>query len=212
LRSNQSNLFLADDAAGIGDGFARILISAPRTALFRIPLRQKVRAMTTQAVEIRLQTPDDFPALTQLNEASFGPGRFARTAYRVREGAAAEPRLNLCAVKDDVIIGAVQFAPVTIGGAAGALLLGPLVIEEAHKNQGHGLRLMLEGLRRARELGYRLVILVGDLPYYARAGFVVAPFGQFVMPGPVDSARLLYAELEPGALRAYGGLVRGVPA
>src|SRR5215470_10863328 len=115
--------------------------------------------MTTQAVEIRLQIPEDSFALTQLNEASFGPGRFARTAYRVREAAAAEPRLNLCAVEGGAIIGAVQFTPITIGGAPGALLLGPLVIEEAHKNQGHGLRLMLEGMRRARELGYKLIIL-----------------------------------------------------
>jgi predicted N-acetyltransferase YhbS len=168
--------------------------------------------MTAQAVEIRLQTPDDFSVLTQLNEASFGPGRFARTAYRVREGAAAEPRLNLCAVKEGAIIGAVQFTPVTIGGTRGALLLGPLVIEEAHKNQGHGLRLMLEGLRRARELGYKLVILVGDLPYYARAGFAVAPLDQMAMPGPVDPARLLYAELEPGALKLYAGRVCGLPA
>jgi predicted N-acetyltransferase YhbS len=168
--------------------------------------------MTTQAVETRLQTPEDFSVLTQLNEASFGPGRFARTAYRVREGAAAEPRLNLCMIKEGAIIGAVQFTPITIGGARGALLLGPLVIEEEHKNQGHGLRLMLEGLQRARELDYKLVILAGDLPYYARAGFAVVPLGQIVMPGPVDPARLLYAELEPEALEAYAGLVRGLPA
>jgi predicted N-acetyltransferase YhbS len=168
--------------------------------------------MTTQAVDIRLQTPEDFSALKQLNEASFGPGRFARTAYRVREGAAAEPRLNLCAVQNGVIIGAVQFTPVTVGAAAGALLLGPLVIEGAHKNQGHGLRLMLAGMQRARELSYKLIILVGDLPYYARAGFAVVPLGRIVMPGPVDPARLLYAELEPHALEAYGGPVRGLPA
>src|SRR5262249_552762 len=97
-------------------------------------------------------------------------------------------------------------------GARGALLLGPLVIEEAHKNQGHGLRLMLEGMRRAGELGYKLVILAGDLPYYARAGFTAVPLGRIVMPGPVDPAGVLYAELEPQALRAYAGPVRGLRA
>ncbi|MFY9639372.1 MAG: N-acetyltransferase [Rhodomicrobium sp.] len=166
--------------------------------------------MTAPAVEIRLQRPDDFPALKQMNEESFGPGRFTRTAFRVREGAAAEPRLNLCAAQNGAIIGAVQFTPVSIGGVSGALLLGPLIIEKAHSNQGHGLRLMLEGLRRARELGYQLVILVGDLPYYARAGFATVPPGRILLPGPVDPARLLYAELVPGALEAYRGLVRGL--
>ena len=163
------------------------------------------------AVEIRLQTPDDLPALKKLNEVTFGPGRFARTAYRVREGAATEPRLNLCAIQDGEIIGAVQFTPITIGGTGGALLLGPLIIEKAHNNQGHGLRLMQEGIRRARGLGYKLVILVGDLPYYARAGFAVVPAGRIVMPGPADPARLLFVELAPGALGAYIGPVRGLP-
>ncbi len=168
--------------------------------------------MTASAVEIRLQRPDDFPALKHLNEETFGPGRFARTAFRVREGTAAEPRLNLCAVQDGAIIGAVQFTPVSIGGVCGALLLGPLIIEKAHNNQGHGVRLMLEGIGRARELGYQLVILVGDLPYYARAGFAAVPPGRIVLPGPADPARLLYAELVSGALEAYRGLVRGLHA
>jgi predicted N-acetyltransferase YhbS len=128
----------------------------------------------------------------------------------VREGAAADPRLNLCAVQDGAIIGALQFTPVAIGGMNGALLLGPLIIEKTHNNQGHGLRLMLEGIGRARSLGYKLIILVGDLPYYARAGFAVAPSGRIVLPGPVDPARLLYAELAPGALEAYRGPVRGI--
>jgi predicted N-acetyltransferase YhbS len=166
--------------------------------------------MTASAVEIRLQRPDDFPALKKLNEETFGPGRYARTAFRIREGAAADPRLNLCAACNGTIMGAVQFTPISIGGVTGALLLGPLLIEKSHNNQGHGLRLMLEGIKRARELGYKLIILVGDLPYYARAGFAVAPSGRILLPGPVDPARLLYVELSPGALEAYRGLLRGL--
>jgi predicted N-acetyltransferase YhbS len=165
--------------------------------------------MTAPAVEIRLQTPNDLPALKKLNEESFGPGRFARTAFRVREEAAPEPRLQLCAVEGAVIAGSVLFTPISVGGVAGALLLGPLIVAKSHSNRGHGLRLMLEGMARAKALGYRLVILVGDLPYYARAGFAAAPLGRIVLPGPVDPARLLYAELTPGALADYSGLARG---
>jgi predicted N-acetyltransferase YhbS len=84
------------------------------------------------------------------------------------------------------------------------------VIADAYKNQGFGLKLMLDGMSRARELGYKLVILVGDLPYYARAGFAITPSGRIVMPGPVDPARLLYAELVPGALASFQGAVRGL--
>lgn len=166
--------------------------------------------MTTSNISIRLQTPEDYAALTVLTEKAFGPGRFARTAYRIREGADAEPRLNLCAVVDGKIAGAVQFTPIAIGGVSRALLLGPLVIDEDYKNQGHGLRLMLKGLDRARQLGYQLVILVGDLPYYARAGFTTVPAGTIALPGPVDPARLLYVELVTGALHLYKGVARGL--
>jgi predicted N-acetyltransferase YhbS len=165
--------------------------------------------MTPPSASIRLQTPDDHAALILLNETAFGPGRFARTAYRVREGAARDPRLNLCAVHDGEIIGAVDFTPIAIGGVSGALLLGPLIIVDDHKNQGFGLELMLGGMMRAREFDYKLVILVGDLPYYSRAGFGAVPEGRIVLPGPADPARILCAELFPGALEAYRGLVRG---
>jgi predicted N-acetyltransferase YhbS len=166
--------------------------------------------MTTPSFLIRLQTPEDELAITSLNERAFGPGRFARTAYRVREGAVADPRLNLCIGESGNLIGAVQFTPVEIGGQQGALLLGPLVIADAYKNQGFGLKLMLDGMSRARELGYKFVILVGDLPYYGRAGFAITPPGRILMPGPVDPARLLYAELVPGALASFQGAVRGL--
>jgi predicted N-acetyltransferase YhbS len=165
----------------------------------------------TPAVTIRPQTAEDLTTLSALHEEAFGPGRFARTAYRVREGTRTEPRLNLCALEEGKLIGAIQFTPITIGGREGALLLGPLVIADSHKNLGWGLKLMLEGLARARALGYRVVILVGDLPYYARAGFVRVPFGRVQMPGPVNDARLLYAELEQGAFADYTGEVRGIP-
>ena len=122
-----------------------------------------------------------------------------------------DPRLNLCAVLDGEVIGAMDLTPVSIGGVKGALLLGPIIVAEVHKKQGQGRQLLLDGLERARALGYRLVILVGDLPYYARAGFRPVPPGRIVLPGPVDPGRTLYAELAPGALEEYSGLVRGIP-
>ncbi len=167
--------------------------------------------MTMPSALIRLQTPNDHAALIEMNERAFGPGRFARTAYRVREGAMRDPRLNLCAVLEGKIIGSVDFTPIAVGAVPGALLLGPLLIAEDYKNQGHGLRLMLDGLERARELDYKLVILVGDLPYYSRARFEPTPPGHIAFPGPVDPARILHVDLIADALKAYRGLVRGIP-
>ena len=68
---------------------------------------------------------------------------------------------------------------------------------------------MEAGIARAREEAFDLVLLVGDMPYYGRFGFVpVTPPGKIVLPGPVDPARLLALELQPGALAPASGKVK----
>jgi len=146
---------------------------------------------------------------TLLDEA-FGPGRFAKTAYRLREGTAPIPELSYVALLGDHPVGAVRLSPITIGGTP-ALFLGPLVVHPDHKNQGYGLALMLKALDEAKRRGHRLVVLVGDAPYYARAGFRPIPAGQVTLPGPVDPARLLACELTEGALAEAGGMARPAP-
>ena len=98
--------------------------------------------------------------------------------------------------------------PIDIGGLP-ALLLGPLIVEPVFRSQGIGEALVKQSLETARAAGWKLVILVGDEPYYARMGFQPVPPGRIALPGPVDPARLLYCELEPGALEAGHGEARG---
>ncbi len=160
---------------------------------------------------IREQSPHDQPKIKALHEAAFGPGRFARAAYRVREDRALERALCLKVEIGGELAGAIYFAPVTVGGRGGALMLGPLAIAPAFVNQGWGLKLILEGVKRGAELGYELTILVGDPPYYARAGFSQLRRGQIWLPGPADPSRILGLELVPGAFSRYAGEVRGVP-
>ena len=68
---------------------------------------------------------------------------------------------------------------------------------------------MLErALAGARKAGHRLVVLVGDEPYYARVGFKRIPKRLVSMPGPVDPDRLLIAELTDGAFQGVAGPIR----
>jgi predicted N-acetyltransferase YhbS len=66
---------------------------------------------------------------------------------------------------------------------------------------------MNNGIDRARAMGYALVILVGDEPYYRRVGFRKVPEDQLILPGPVDPDRLLFLEIEKRAMRTARGLV-----
>ncbi len=138
----------------------------------------------------------------------FGPGRFARTAYRIRETTDPDPALSFVARVGTLLVGASAMTPIVIGEAA-ALLLGPLIVEPVFRSQGIGEALVTRSLEAAKTVGWKLVILVGDEPYYARMGFQRAPKGQISLPGPVDPDRLLYCELEPGALEAAKGIARG---
>jgi predicted N-acetyltransferase YhbS len=160
--------------------------------------------------EIRDETADDAEALSELSAAAFGPGRFARAAYRVREGVAPEPGLCLTGWYDGRLLGGVRLTAVGIGQEKHALLLGPLVVDPLHAGKGYGRALAMESLARARDRGFRLVVLVGDLPYYARLGFQPVPPGQITLPGPVDPQRLLALELQPGALAGAKGLVQAL--
>lgn len=155
----------------------------------------------------RPQVPDDAAAIADLHAASFGPGRFARTAYRIREASSAGSLVALTAWDGDVLAGAIHFTAITIGGRQGAALLGPLAIAPAYQSKGCGTRLILSGLDDVRAAGYSLVLLVGDLPFYGRTGFRGIPPGQIVLPGPANPARLLAAELVPDALAAFSGMV-----
>jgi predicted N-acetyltransferase YhbS len=151
----------------------------------------------------------DLARISDLHERTFGPGRFVRTAYRVREGLPPISDCCLVATVGSELAAAIRFAPVTIGGKPGALMLGPLAVEPLLAGQGYGRHLVAGGIARAKEKGYRLMILVGDLPYYGRFGFKPVPPGRIAMPGPVNSDRLLALELEDGALADYAGLVAG---
>lgn len=156
---------------------------------------------------MRAVTAADIADIEALHDRAFGPGRYARTAYRVREGL--PPYSSLCrlAEAEGKLLAAVRMAPISIGGAERAQLLGPLAVEPPLRGLGIGKRLAAEAMVSAREAGEQLVLLVGDLPYYGRFGFNVAPPGRFDLGGPVDPARLLYLELVPGALSRFAGAV-----
>jgi len=156
---------------------------------------------------IRPEDEKDESFIEALVAASFGPGRYAKSAYRLREGVRAEPGLSFVAIEDGILRGSVRFWPVFVG-ASPALLLGPLAVQNGQRGRGIGIALMNRGIEEAGTRGHRAIILVGDLPYYSRVGFGQLTRGSVRFPGPVDPARVLGLALEQGALADLSGPVR----
>ncbi|HMK89190.1 MAG TPA: N-acetyltransferase [Methylocystis sp.] len=163
--------------------------------------------MIDLALRLSQLSPGDEPAIEKLDERAFGPGRFARTAYRLREGVAPDYDLSFVAHVGTLLVGANRMTAILVGETP-ALLLGPLTVEPAFRSQGVGEALMKKSLEAAKTKGHGLVLLVGDEEYYARVGFARVPRGKIVMPGPVDPNRLLYCELGAGAFAAASGRMR----
>jgi predicted N-acetyltransferase YhbS len=164
-------------------------------------------AMNDVALTILPETEDDAVAIERLHERTFGPGRFAKTAYRLREQSAHRTELSFTARAGTLLVGSVRLSPVRIGETK-ALLLGPLTVEPAFRERGVGQALIERALKEAGAKGHRLVVLVGDEPYYGKCGFKPIPPGRAIMPGPVDPARLLVAELSAGAFDGVSGAIR----
>ena len=145
--------------------------------------------MTDLSLTIRPETIDDALAIDRLHERTFGPGRFAKTAYRIREGLEHALELSFTARIGTLLVGSVRQLPILIGDTK-ALLLGPLTVEPPFRGRGIAIALLERALTEAKAKGHRLVLLVGDEPYYSRVGFKKVPKGRATMPGPVDYDRL----------------------
>jgi len=185
----------------------RLKHGPPRRQMVSGAARHERFQMTDLSYTILPETPDDALVIERLHERTFGPGRYARTAYRIREQMPHRLELSFTARIGTLLVGSVRLTPVRIGETP-ALLLGPLTIEPPFRERGIGLALLQRAVAEARARGHRLMVLVGDEPYYARAGFKRIPKGQVTMQGPVDPARLLVAELAEGAFVGVTGEIR----
>jgi len=163
--------------------------------------------MNDLSLTILPETADDAVAIERLHERTFGPGRYAKTAYRLRESVSHSLPLSFVARIGTLMVGSVRLTQIRIGEAR-ALLLGPLTVEPPFRDHGIGRRLMEQAKNEARAKGHRLILLVGDEAYYQRVDFKRVPKGRIKFPGPVDPARLLVVELVEGAFENVAGPVR----
>ena len=158
-------------------------------------------------IEIKETNSDDKAQQILLLNEVLGPGRFARTTYRLREQAGEQPAFELGAFDGKRLVGTVTFTSVSVGGVKGACLLGPLVVHPDQRGNDLGVKLMEEGANRADAEGFTCLLLIGDMAYYERAGYTRLSGDEFIFPGPIAAHRILGRDLKDGTLAKLCGKV-----
>jgi len=154
-------------------------------------------------IVLSLETPEDRWEVEALYDLCFAPGREALSSYRLRESVPPVAGLSLLARDEsDQVAAAIRHWPARVSGLR-VLLLGPIAVHPTRQGEGLGGFLILEGLRRAKQAGWKRVALVGDAPYYSRFGF--RQLGDVEMPPPTNPERLLGLELSAGAWQGVRG-------
>lgn len=153
-----------------------------------------VSPSTMTRLRIAPETAADADEVDRLVLDAFGPGRFAKTAERIRERASLTA--GYVAREDGRLVGSVRLWAVTVGGVD-AEFLGPIAVASDARDRGLGGDLVGACLGQAQALGVAGVLLVGDLPYFSRFGFQSAP--GVTLAGPADPRRVLWLGITSAA-------------
>ena len=161
---------------------------------------------------IRERTRDD-AAIEEMTAAAFGPDRFHKTVYRLREDVL--PLKDLCFVALDQkgrLVASIRNWPILINERWPAILLGPLAISPELRGLGYGKALMWHSMAQSRLQGHSRIVLVGDPEYYNQFGFRRDLALHLQLPGWVEERRFLALELVAGAMIGVHGMTGKAPS
>ena len=176
--------------------------------------------MTTVALDalsldytIALEGPDLDARILEMTARAFGPGRFAKTAERLREQSQPLAELSFVAMQNDRLLGSVRLWPVFVFDDATntyepLAFLGPIVVDAACRGLGVGKAMMKAALDAAFAKGLNAVLLVGSKTYFEPFGFELAE--GITLPGPADPKRVLIAYRHPEGEKLRGRVVKVV--
>lgn len=139
-------------------------------------------------------------AIEALYDRTFGPGHFAKTAERLREGNLSVPDVSRVAVSDGKVIGVCRVWPIRVGeGDISALFIGPVAVDPTFQGQRLGLTVTGEALEAATKAGWGAAVIIGAPNYFGELGFEQVATDRFTFPGPQDMSRVMVRDLSRSA-------------
>ena len=134
-------------------------------------------------ISIRQEVEKDFNDVEYLTREAFWdlykPGCDEHLVlHKIRKVSAFVKELDLIACDNDVIVGNIIYSRAKVVNDENkefeVLCMGPIAVLPSYQNQGIGSLLMEHSIEKARQLGYKGVVIFGNPDYYHRFGFVDA--------------------------------------
>ena len=139
-------------------------------------------------LEIRKETENDYKEVynvvkTAFETAEHSDGNEQDLVNELRNSDNFIPELSLVAIENNKIVGYILFTKIKIGNNT-EIALAPLAVLPEYQKQGVGSKLIEEGHKIAKKLGYHFSIVLGSEKYYPKFGYV--PAIQYGIEAPFD--------------------------
>ncbi|MDR2956514.1 MAG: N-acetyltransferase [Prevotella sp.] len=164
-----------------------------------------------QNAQIRQERAQDFPAVYNIHVKAFSRIEEARLTDRLRSSDAFIPELSLVAIIENEIVGHILFTKVSIEheyGQKESLSLAPMAVRPDTQRKGVGTKLIQAGFEKARQLGYKSVIVLGHPEYYTKFGFKPTSNWDIKPPFNVPNNAFMGMELIEDAFGNMKGIVQ----
>ncbi|MDR3026435.1 N-acetyltransferase [Chryseobacterium sp.] len=168
-------------------------------------------------ITIRKEEEKDYQQVFELTEEAFREMEHSDhqeqfLVEKLRRSEAFIPELSLVAENEDGrIAGHILFTKLKIVNdteSFESLALAPVSVKPEFQNQGLGGKLIAEGHRIAKELGYQSVILIGHEKYYPRFGYKKTSNFGISFPFDIPEENGMAVELVEDGLKNIKGVVK----
>ncbi|WNB91189.1 N-acetyltransferase [Bacillus sp. NEB1478] len=162
-------------------------------------------------IKVRYENEEDITAIRKVNNLAFKGEDEGRLVDAIRKSEFFIPELSLVATMKGEIIGHILFSGAAIeteAGPVGTLALAPMAVHPEYQNKGIGSLLVSEGLKKAKELDYEHVVVLGHPSFYPKFGFVPSRQKEIESPFPVPDEVFMVYELKSGSLNDIKGKVK----
>lgn len=164
---------------------------------------------------IRQETPSDYPVIFDLIEKAFRSEEYSEhrehfIVQELRKSDAFIPELALVAEADYKPAGYILLTKIKIRNedkTVDSLALAPVAVLPEYQRNGIGSLLIKTAHVKAKELGYKSIILLGHKDYYPRFGYVQANKFGIQSPFHVPDENFMAIELTENALLNVSGVV-----